>query len=208
MRWTIAIVITLLAATGGAAASTEKAEFSMGLHAGLLLPNYETTSNTAFTLATWQAGIHASYGITNELSVISSFALAVFEAQVDGYTTQANNRQYTGTLLFDTAIYHPEVGMRYLLLGGYDLAPLVEMSIGYAWSAYTDTALRDADGNDFGVTVDDFAEGTPTVSAGFLIDYRLYNIVFVGAAVRFKYGFGGNLLEHLVECSLYASAYW
>jgi len=200
----LAIVMVLPGAAFG-----EKYEIAVGLQGGLMLPAFSPTSATAFTLAAWTVGVYGSYGVLDDLSLVASFSFFMFDGDADNYTYSEEGLDYKGTLRCSTRGYHPEVGLRYKVYSGYNLAPYLDASVGYAWNTFNDSRLFNEDGQEYDVHISDFAQGMFTVSAGISVDYRIANMIFVGLGFKFTYAFGsGNLLEHFFTVPVQVAYYW
>jgi len=187
----------------------EKDEITVGLQGGLMLPAFSPTSTTAFTLAAWTAGVYGSYGILDDLSIVASFSYFMFDGDSDNYTYSEDGLDYKGKLRCSTKGYHPEVGIRYKVYSGYNLAPYLDASIGYAWNTFNDSRLFNEDGQEYDVHISDFAQGLFTVTVGVSADYRIANMIFVGLGFKFTYAFGSdNMLEHFFTVPVQVSYYW
>jgi len=187
----------------------EQDEISVGLQGGLMLPAFSPTSSTAFTLAAWTAGVYGSYGVLDDLSLVASFSFFMFDGDATNYTHSEEGLDYKGTLRCSTRGYHPEIGLRYKVVSGYNLAPYFDASVGYAWNTFNDSRLFNEAGQEYDVHISDFAQGMFTVSAGISVDYRIENMIFVGLGLKFTYAFGsGNLLEHFFTVPVQVSYYW
>jgi len=190
-------------------ARAEQDEISVGMQAGLLLPAFSPTSATAFTLATWTAGIYGNYGILDDLTLTASFTCFMFEGEASDYRHSEDGLDYTGNLRTKTRSYHPQVGVKYKVFSGYDIAPYVDASIGYAWTTFHGSRLLDENNAEYDVQISDFGQGVFTVTAGISVDYRIANMVFVGLGFSFTYAIGdGNLLEHYFSLPIQAAYYW
>ena len=190
-------------------ASAEQDELAVGAQGGLLLPAFSPTSPTAFTLATWTAGVYGTYGVLDDLSLTASFSFFMFEGDAGGFKYTEESLDYEGTLICTTLAYHPEIGVRYKVYSGYDLAPYVDASIGFAWTTFHNSKLFNEDGLEYDVNINDFGEAIFTVSAGISLDYRIENTIFIGLGFKFTYAIGDdNLLEHFFTMPLQVSYYW
>jgi len=187
----------------------EQDEIFVGLQCGLMLPAFSPTSATAFTLAAWTAGVYGSYGVLDDLSLVDSFSFFMFDGDATNYTYSEECLDYKGTLRCSTRGYHPEIGLRYKVVSGYNLAPYFDASVGYAWNTFNDSRLFNEAGQEYDVHISDFAQGMFTVSAGISVDYRIENTIFVGLGLKFTYAFGsGNLLEHFFTVPVQVGYYW
>jgi hypothetical protein len=191
-----------------AIADAEQDELTFGAEAGLMLPDYSPQSATAPTLATWTTGVLVSYGVLDDLSITTQFNFSMFDATAGGYTTTVDTLPYTGELKFSGRFYHPQVGARYKVLSGYNIAPYVEAGLGYAWTTIHAPVILDDEGRSFGLGLGDWGEGTWTVAAGLVVDYRISNLLFVGLTGRFVYALESGLLNHYTTVVLQAQYYW
>ena len=201
----IAMLVLALLAPGRAWG--EAGEISAGVEGALALPGFSSTSPTAFALATWSVGAFVQYGVLDDLYLQGRFSFTTFHAETDRVLEVAG-RLLPGTLRFQTQQYHLELGARYKLFAGYDLAPYVETQIGYLWAGYEGQRLLTADGRDYGLELEDFGDGAFTIGGGFAFDYRLFNLLFVGAAVRFVYPIGGGLHRYQLTIPIQVSVFW
>jgi hypothetical protein len=94
------------------------------------------------------------------------------------------------------------------VVGGYNLAPYVEAQIGYLWATYQSGTLQGASRTAPSVSIDDFAEGTMTASAGVALDYRLFNTLLVGVGLRYIYPLRGGIAQHYMAAPISVSFYW
>ena len=188
-------------------ARAEAGEISGGVEAALVLPGFSSTSPTAFALATWSVGAFGQYGILDDLYGQLRFSFTTFRANSE-QVLDLSGRSLPGTLSFETFQYHLEIGVRYKLFAGYDLAPYVETQVGFLWSAYQGQRFLTPDGRDYGVDLDDFGEGAFTIGGGLALDYRLLNLLFIGIAVRFVYPIGEALHRYHLSIPLQVSIYW
>ena len=186
----------------------EKDEISVGLQTGLMLPGFSPTSSTAFTLATWNAGICGTYAVLDDLTLTASFIFSVFDGSANGYRKVVDDLEYKGKLRFASQLYQPEVGARYKVYGGYDLAPYVEASLGYAWSVYDSPKMTTAQDQELGIEVKDFADGAFMLTVGIYADYRLFNMLLVGLGFRYSQALGTPLLQGYFSFPLQVSYYW
>ena len=191
-----------------AAAGAEQGEAAVGLHGGLMLPSFSSTSPTAFTLATWAAGVTGEYGLLDDLYLTAGFTFSMFDGDAEGYAFTEDGLQYNGLLRCSVRVYHPQVGLKYKLYSGYNMAPYLEASFGYAWTTFHGPRLLSDDDLIYDVGISDFAEGSFTLTVGVSADYRLFNMLFVGAGAYFTYVTGDNLMEHYFSVPVRASYYW
>ena len=189
-------------------AEAERNEASIGLHGGVLFPAFHPTTPTAFTLATWAAGVAGEYGLLDDLSLTARFTFSMFDGDAGGFGFSEDGLDYTGLLRCSVRVYHPQVGLKYKLYSGYNLAPYLEASFGYAWTTFHEPRVLNEEGLIYEVGISDFAEGAFTFTVGISADYRLFNMVFVGVGVHFTYLVGDGLLEHYFSVPVYGSYYW
>ena len=189
-------------------ALAERNEATVGLNGGLMLPSFSSTSPTAFTLATWAAGVAGEYGLLDDLSLTARFTFSMFDGDASGYAFSEDGLDYTGLLRCSVRVYHPQVGLKYKLYSGYNLAPYLEASFGYAWTTFHEPRLLNEEGLIYDVGISDFAEGGFTFTVGISADYRLFNMVFVGVGIHFTYLVGDGLLEHYFSGPVFATYYW
>ena len=183
------------------AARAEWREASVGLTGGIVLPAFRAPSETAFALATWTLGLAGLYGISDDFSLRMAFATTTFSGRAGGGIAPLPQ----GSYLFDAAYYHPEAGVRYKLLGGYNLAPYVDANLGYLWAIYTHG--QHGEGT-YAMPTPDKSQGNMTASVALALDYRLFNTCFVGGEVRYAYVFGAALTSHFISAPLYVAYYW
>jgi len=189
-------------------AEAERNETSIGLQGGLMLPSFSSTSPTAFTLATWSAGAVGEFGLLDDLYLTAGFTFSMFDGDAAGYAYREDGLDYTGLLRCSVRVYHPQVGLKYKLYSGYNLAPYLEASFGYAWTTFHGPRLLNEEGLIYDVGISDFAEGSFTFSVGLSADYRLFNMLFVGVGAYFTYMLKDNLLEHYFSIPVFATYYW
>ena len=198
----------LLVAFACSQARAERNEASVGMHGGLMLPSFSSTSPTAFTLATWAAGVAGEYGLLDDLSLTARFTFSMFDGDAAGFGFSEDGLDYSGLLRCSARVYHPQVGLKYKLYSGYNLAPYLEASAGYAWTTFHEPSLLNDEGLIYDVGISDFAEGSFTFTVGVSADYRLFNMVFVGVGIHFTYLVGDGLLEHYFSVPVFATYYW
>lgn len=205
MRW-IALVVGL-STLGIGSARAEQGEASGGVEGALVLPGFSSQDRTAFALATWGVGAVGQYGVLDDLYVQGRFSFMTFQGR-SARDLEVSGRALPGTLEFETFQYHVELGARYKLLAGYDIAPYVETHLGYLWSAVRDQRFLTPGGKDYGVDLPNRGEGAFTLGGGVAVDYRLFDLLFVGVAVRFVYAFGGDFHRYHLATPLQVSVYW
>lgn len=201
----LALMLALLSLPLSALA--EEGEASVGLEGALVLPGFQSNDPTAFALATWGVGAVGQYGVIDDLFVQGRFSFSVFEGRSER-DLEVMGRTLPGTLVFQTLQYHAELGARYKLFSGYKLAPYVETHVGYLWSGIRDRRFLTPGGKDYGLDLPNEGEGAFTLSGGLAVDYRLFNLLFVGVAVRFVYAFGGGFHRYHLTMPLQLSVYW
>lgn len=188
-------------------AFAEEDEVSVGIEAGLVLPAFESPDPTAFALATWAVSGFAQYGVVDWLYATGRLSFSAYSAEANA-TEMFRGRSLEGTLSFDLLQLHPELGLRAKLYGGYNLAPYFEASVGLLWAIYRNQDLRNDQGQSFGLELEDEGEGRFTISAGLGVDYRLANLFFVGAAVRYVEVIGGGRFRRYLAAPVQFSVYW
>lgn len=203
----VALGIVFACALASTAAQAEEGEASAGVEGALVLPGFASNDPTAFALATWGVGVVGQYGVLDDLYVQGRFSFMTFEGGSDR-RMDLSGRSLEGTLRFETLQYHVELGARYKLLAGYDVAPYVETQFGYLWSAFRDQRFLTPDGRDYGIDLPNHGQGVFTLGGGLAVDYRLFNILFVGVAVRFVYAFGAGLHRYHLAAPIQVSVYW
>ena len=200
----VAFIVLLVPAS----AFAEQGEFSVGVRGGLFFPGFEPQSPTAFDLATWSVGGTFSYGLLDSLSLVASFDFATFSASAKDQVFLSHNREIVGNLRFDSAYYHPEIGIRYKLYSGYSLAPYLEAHLGYLLAAYSDKSLTTDSGTNIGLELEDSAEGSLTFSVGLSADYRLFETFLLGLSFLYTKSLEDELYDHDIQIPLSFSYYW
>ena len=186
----------------------EQDELTLGAEAGLLLPDYSPKAATAFTVATWTAGVVVSHGVLDDLSLTAQFNFSLFSAMADDYSKTVDGLEYEGSLDFSGRLYHPQIGARYKVFSGYNLAPYVEAALGYAWTTVHRPKIVNDAGQVYGLDLNDWGEGTVTVSGGLVVDYRVANTAMVGLTGRFVYALQNTLLNWYTIIGVQAQYYW
>jgi hypothetical protein len=102
---------------------------------------------------------------------------------------------------------HVELGARYKLYAGYNIAPYAEAMCGVLWATYSGQSFVDPMGRSYGVPIADKGEASFTLSAGLAADYRLLNMFFVGVAVRYVQALGGTASRY-VSAPIQVSYFW
>lgn len=204
---TRAIYLAMMAAVAPSAAQAEQGEASAGVEAALVLPGFRSNDPTAFALATWGVGAFGQYGVLDDLFLQGRFSFMTFEGK-SVRDLEVAGRSLPGTLQFEAFQYHLELGARYKLFAGYDLAPYVETHVGFLWSAIRDQHFLTAGGKDYGLDLANRGEGAFTIGGGVALDYRLFNLVFVGLAVRLVYAIGGDFHRYHLAAPLQISIFW
>ncbi len=188
----------------------ERDEMGVGLQTGLLLPDFNSTSSTAFVLATWTAGAQYMYGVLDDLYLIGEFHFSTFSAQSRDYSyvDSSVDLTYDGTLVFDTAVYQTFLKARYKVLSGYPFAPYVEGGFGYIWSTYTTPQLANNSGSKYDIDISDFAFGTWVMSIGIHFDYRLFNSLLAGFGFRYVRAFEDEIFTQYFSIPVEFTYYW
>ena len=71
-----------------------------------------------------------------------------------------------------------------------NFAPYVETHLGFLWSAIRGQRFFTPGGKDYGIDLPNRGEGAFTMAGGVAVDQRLFNLLFLGVAVRLVYAFG------------------
>src|SRR5262245_20818654 len=140
----------MVLAASPATARGEQGEASGGVEVALVLPGFKSNDPTAFALATWGVAAFGPYGVLDDLYVQARFSFMTFEGKSER-DLDVSGRSLPGTLQFDTFQYHLELGARYKLFAGYDLAPYIETHVGFLWSAIRDQRFLTPGGKDYGL---------------------------------------------------------
>jgi len=190
-------------------AHAERGESVISTRAGVWLPDFDPTSTSAFALATYSASTSYRYGLLDDLFIGVRFGLSGYNASTGDYRYEDPRTAlaYTGRLYFSGMSYLTEATLLYNLYAGYNLAPRLEVSVGYLYSTYRDAELFDENDTSYGLDIADFGEGSLAYSAGFTLDYRLWNMMFVGVGARFV-GASSGALSSAIEFPLTLSLYW
>jgi hypothetical protein len=203
----LALIIAVSSAMIPGLARAEADEISVGIEGALVLPRVRANDSTAIAAATWGVGAYAQYGLLEDLYLQGRFMFSAFEGTIET-TKEYRGRMLEGVLGFSSTMYHFEVGARYKVYAGYDLAPYVEAHAGWMWSAYRGQTFRDAVGRDYGLVLADFGEGQGTVAGGVAVDYRVMNSVLVGGTMRYVHAFGRSIELEYLAMAVQASWYW
>jgi hypothetical protein len=200
-----ALVITLIALASVARA--EDGEKSVSVEGTLLLPSFSSPDATAVALAALGVRARAEYGVTDDLSVTVGLGFSAFSGQT-GDTRSYLGRPLSGNLALDLDQIQGEIGARYLLFGGYNLAPYVEAGVGVLFLNFRNEDLLDTKGESYGLMLPDESSVALTGSIGLRIEYRLMNLVRIGAGVRLTEVFGNRLYKRFIEVPLGGALYW
>jgi hypothetical protein len=193
--------------TSTASARAERGEWAAGVASGALFPAFASQDATAFRLSTWMVGVQGRYGLSDDLDLTlgadwAQFAGSMNEAIMLGTPVDA-------VRVFSAQQIGVRAGARYKVLSGYDVAPYVEGALGYQWTIYSAQDLREVQtGRSFGVDLSDEGQGGATVMLGVAVDWRIFNLVFVGAALRVTEVFGAERYARFVTVPLELSVYW
>jgi autotransporter-like protein len=203
----IAFMIALgVISMGSRGAWAEAGERSIGLEGSLLMPGFAAEDASAFSLATWGLGAFAQYGILDDLSAESHVLVGAFHGSTD-HSEPFHGRTLSGQLHFASTQVHVELGARYKLYAGYNLAPYVEAMCGVLWATYSGQSFDDPMGRSYGLSIADKGEASFTVSIGLAADYRVLNMFFVGAALRYVQALSGTA-SHYVSAPIQVSYFW
>ena len=188
---------TLVIAFWPGRAFAEQAEWALGVEGGLVLPSFDSKDPAAFTLAAWSVGGLVQYGLLDDLWLQGRFSFSAFEGEVATNKTYLG-RDLEGVLGFNSLHLHPELGVRYNLLGGYDFAVHVEAQVGFMWSVYRDQTFVNEAGLSYGLKLDDNGEGAMTLGGGLVFEYRFFDFVLVAAGLEYVEVLTGALFERQV----------
>lgn len=202
----IALMAGLVVASA-ARARAEEGEWSAGVTSGALFPAVASQDATAFRLTTWMLGGQARYGLVDDLDLTFHIGWAQFAGETREEVTFG--RPVEAVRVFAAQQFEVRAGARYKWLGGYDFAPYVEAGVGYQWTIYGAQDLRDPrTGQSFGLDVADVGQGGFTLTLGAAGDWRVFNLVFVGLAIRVTEIFGAERYQRFVTVPLELSVYW
>jgi hypothetical protein len=93
-------------------------------------------------------------------------------------------RELVGDRYFRAEQYQVAAGARYKVVSGYDLAPYLEAFAGWQWRILRDQQFLTPEGLDYGLELGPEGQGAWTITVGVAVDYRLLNLLQVGAALR------------------------
>ena len=94
------------------------------------------------------------------------------------------------------------------MVSGYNLAPYIEGYVGVMWMVLREQQYLSPTGEDFGLEVPDEGQGAWTAEMGLSVDYRLFDMGFIGLAVRWSEVFGHTLHRRFVTVPVEISYYW
>ena len=208
MRSLGAVLIVCSAVAAPQAARAEYFEKVVSLEGLLVLPAFTSQSNTAFAAASFGPRLSVAFGIAQDVYLLGRFAAWFYNGVVDGITETTTRGTYTGRLWFSGEGFRPELGVRWRLLSGHDIAPYAEGYVGYQWSTFRNLDLRNAGGGSYGLTLGDFARGRATVAGGLSADIRLGNMVFLGISVLWTQLLRENLYRGDLSLGARAAFYW
>ena len=200
----IAVVLVFVPMTSFAA----KDEIIVGVQGGVFFPAAESKSDTAFALATWTAGVYGQYGILDDLYCNLGFSMSTFDGKISGYKLVYDSLDYVGSLDTSVQVYSIEARAIYQLFGGFDIAPYVEAGFGFAWSSYTNNSLLNDDGQDFGLNIGDFGNGSLTLHVGVSANYRIANQIFAGLGLYFTWMISSDLYDYWFSLPVMVSYYF
>ncbi len=177
------------------------------VEAAVSAPTFESADAASFGLATWQVGIGTEFGVTPSLTLGGRFSYSQVGGVIDEYSEQVEGREVRGRGAFDGAFYSTELLMRYLVYGGYDTAPYLELGGGYLFGQYRNIDILDAQDRILARDVGDEGRGAFTASAGLYVDMRLVNTMTVGVGARYQHVFD-DLYRWAVIFPVRFSYYW
>ena len=186
MSWLkCAVFLSVLCFANSALAEAD--EQVLGGSALVVIPMFESEDKTAFSGATVGAHVAYQYGVLEDLYTVAQFSFWVVQpsSTAYGHFDTETQRQFDGTLSFNGEGYHGEVGARYKVYAGYDFSPYIEGYVGYLWSTFRDTDLKNEDGVRYGFDIGSFGRGAFTVAGAAGFDLRLWNLMFVGASAKY-----------------------
>jgi len=189
-------------------ASAERDEVIAGLHGGAHFPGFRSQQSTDFLLATWTAGAWAEYGALDYLHLGGRFVYSRFDALDGGRTTEVDGFDVTGDLRFALETWHAQFTARYTLLAGYGAAPRLHLAAGYVWQIVGDQRLDTADGSAEVDGLADEGRGALTVTAGLMVDYRLFDLVMLGVGLEYTRLIGDHAWRHAITAPLTVGVFW
>jgi len=179
----LALLLVLVSSSAARVADAETAEAAVGVTGGVMMPAYASQDSTAFRLVTFTAGGFARYGVLEDLDLVLRFEFSLFRGK-SRETRELQGRELVGDRYFRAEQYQVAAGARYKLVSGYDLAPYLEAAVGWQWRVLRDQQFLSPEGLDFGLELGPEGQGALSLTAGVAVDYRLFNLVQIGAAFR------------------------
>jgi len=202
----VGVLLISLGALQGTA-QAELSEAAVGVEGGLVMPAFESQDSTAFRLITWGAGGFGRYGILDDLDLELRVGFSLFRAAANEQRT-LQGRALDGVRYFRAEQYSVAVGARYKLISGYNLAPYIEGHVGAQWMVLREQQFLSPTGEDYGIAVPDEGQGGLTATVGLAVDYRLFDLGFVGVAARWVEVFGHGLHQRYLTVPVEVVFYW
>lgn len=192
-----------------ALANAEADEHVLGGSALITMPQFENEDATAFGVTTIGAQVSYQYGTTEDLYAVAQFSFWVIPNAATDYShyDTATQRAYDGSLNFNGEGYHGEVGCRYKLYSGYNVAPYIEVYGGYLWSTFRDPNLRNENNISFDFDMTSFGRGAFTAGGALGFDVRLWNVLLAGASVKYTMALD-DVVKGAVSIPVTMSYYW
>ena len=188
-------------------AQAEWFEKQVGIEGVVLFPRFGSDDPTAFRNVSPGTQLHFSYGVLHDLYLTGRFTAWLQSGVVKEYRHEDPTRgEFVGDLSFNGEGYRGEVGACWTMLSGFNLAPRLEVNLGYQWTTYRNPDLGDAQGS-YGLQMDPFGSGALTAGGSLIVDYRIFQMVLVGARAGWTYAFG-DLYGDDLAASVFASFYW
>ena len=188
-------------------AHAEKGELTSSVEGAVSLPSFDSGSPTAFDLAAWTLGGGFDYGVIHNLHLGLRFSYSRFNGVAPRYATDVNGRLQEGQLSFAGQFFHPQATARVNLFPGYNLAPYLDLGVGFLWAIYRGNQLLDDQFRLITEDIEDFGEGSLTLEAGFSLNYRIYNRVTVGIGVRWMTVFN-TIYSYSINVPFKFAYYW
>lgn len=165
-------------------ARAELREHRVSVEPGLSLPILKSQNETDFALATWNISGRYIYGVSNWIDLNVGFSFSNYQSIADGTSFTVSN-------------YMPIIGARLKMLQGYKITPIVEIGSSYRWSVYTDRVARVAE-NVRGDDLKDESHGDFVLNFGLIAEYRLIDMFFLGAGIRYDFSTTQSIQRHHV----------
>jgi len=175
-------VLICMAVLWSGEARAEQREDVVGIGALMVLPRINTSSSTGFAAVGWGVQGFAAYGVLQDLYVEARFGLWDQGGNMSNVTLVVPSGTYRGNLFWTGEAYKAELGLRYKVFSGFNLAPYLEAYGGYQWTTFTGQDLRNAAGGSYGLPIGDVGQGAGTAGGGVALEYRLFNVVLLSAS--------------------------